>query len=138
MKRKNGKKSLFKKPGKYYALTGLFILTIAFVHFSMQLSFIQKENLRTIETANEIEIKPVSPVKQVVEIAPEHQVIEIPPEQIEVEKVTVIKIPEIVVKPEPRIQKKTAPPVRKTYKNREVPETRAERLRRAERILTGV
>lgn len=127
------KKSLLKKSGKYYVLLGLFIMTIAVVHFALQINFIQKEKLESIETAVEVE-KNIEP--EIETDAPENQVIGIQPEQYEVKKVEVIALPEYV-KPEHRLQKETAPakPVRK---KKEIPETRAARLRRAERILTGV
>jgi outer membrane biosynthesis protein TonB len=133
MKNTSGKKSLFKKSGKYYVMIGLFIMTIAVAHFALQMIFIQKENLQAVETAVEVEkniepnIEKNSPVKQVVEIEPE---------QVEVKKVEVITIPEYV-KPAPR-QQKEAVHAPKPVRKKEVRETRAERLRRAERILTGV
>ena len=123
------------KSRKYYALIGLFILTIAVVHFAMQLTFIQKENLRSVETAVETtqEVDTAPPVKQYIEIEPE---------QYEVKKIEIITIPE-KVKPAPRVQKESAAPaapapVRKIARKKDSGETRAERLRRAERLLTGV
>lgn len=133
MKYTSDKKFLFKKSGKYYALIGLFIMTIAIAHFSLQMNFIQKENLESVETAvgKEKNFK-----TEVEKNSPDKQLIEIAPEQYEVKKVEVITIPEIV-KPAPRQRKETVP-VPKPVRKKEVRETRAERLRRAERILTGV
>ncbi len=133
MKNTNDKKSIFKKSGKYYVIIGLFIMTIAVTHFALQMNFIQKENLQSVETAVgieknfETEVEKNSPAKQIIEIAPE---------QVEVKKVEVITLPEYV-KPAPRQRKETVP-APKPVKKKEVRETRAERLRRAERILTGV
>jgi hypothetical protein len=108
-------------------------MTIAVTHFALQMNFIQKENLQSVETAVgieknfETEVEKNSPAKQIIEIAPE---------QVEVKKVEVITLPEYV-KPAPRQRKETVP-APKPVKKKEVRETRAERLRRAERILTGV
>jgi hypothetical protein len=132
MKKPNGKLSL-KKSGKYYALIGLFIAAFAFAHFSMQLNFIQKENLRVIETAQENEISAPAP-------ASPPRVIEVAPDLIEVKKVEVITVPE-PVKTAPRARKETRkenPPRQRVVRKTEPRESRAERLRRAERILTGV
>ncbi|CAN5874899.1 hypothetical protein BH20ACI4_BH20ACI4_09520 [soil metagenome] len=133
MKYTSDKKSLLKKSGKYYALIGLFIMTIAVAHFSLQMNFIQKENLQSVETAVgngnnfKTEVEKNSPAKQIIEIAPE---------QYEVKKVEVITIPEFI-KPVPR-QLKESIAAPKPVRKKEVRETRAERLRRAERVLTGV
>lgn len=125
--------NIFKKSKKYYAMIGMFIMTIAVVHFALQMIFIQKENLETVKSAVEIE----NNFETAVEIkSPAKQIIEIEPEQVEVNKVEVITIPEFV-KPAPRQRKETVPAT-KPVKKKEVRETRAERLRRAERLLTGV
>lgn len=127
------KNPLLKNSSKYYVLIGLFIMTIAVTHFALQINFIQKEKLETIETAVEVERNIQPEIKTLAK-----PVIEIEPEQYEVKKVEVITIPEFV-KPAPRRQKEAAPaPVKSVRKKKEIHETRAERLRRAERILTGV
>lgn len=138
MNKTNGKSSLFGKSGKYYVLVGSLILIIAIVHFAMQISFIQKEtNLQSVETAVEKNTEIAPPFKQVIQIEPE---------QFEVKKIEVITIPE-TVKPAPRREKEIVPaktPIKTPSKKKSLPETkpdretRAERLRRAERILTGV
>lgn len=133
------KPRMLKKSGKYYAIVGLFILAIAVGHFTMQITFIQKETLRSDETAVEAD-KVIEP--KVENALPARQVIEIEPEQVEVKKIEVIKIPE-VVKTAPRRQKENVPvknpnskkAVRKVESDRE---SRAERMRRAERLLTGM
>lgn len=113
-----------------YTIIGAIILAIGISHFVLQVSYIQNENLETIETAADnpdYQVKPQPPVGQVITIEPE---------QIDVKKIKIIKIPEIVKLP-PRRPNETVSagkPVRK----KEARETRAERLRRAERILTGV
>jgi hypothetical protein len=106
-------------------------MTIAVVHFALQMIFIQKENLETVKSAVEIEHNFETAVEK---NSPAKQIIEIEPEQYEVKKVEVIAIPEFV-KPAPRHRKETVPAT-KPVKKKEVRETRAERLRRAERILT--
>lgn len=138
MNKITGKSSVFKKISKkHYTTTGGIILAIGIMHFVLQISFIQNKNLQSVESAveNKVEIVP-----------PAEQIITIEPEQVEVKKIKIITIPEVVkseaVKPEivktaPRRQKEAAP-VPKAVKKKEVRETRAERLRRAERILTGV
>lgn len=136
MKKTAGKSSILERISKYpYTIIGAIILAIGVSHFVLQISYIQTENLQSAETAaaNNIEIAP--PVKQIITIEPE---------QVEVKKIKVITIPETVkpevVKPVP-IRPKESIPARKTVRKKEVKEareTRAERLRRAERILTGV
>ena len=128
-----------KKSGKYYAIVGLFILAIAVVHFTMQITFIKEETLRSSETAVESD-KVIEP--QVENALPVNQVIEIAPEQVEVKKITVVTLPEIV-KSAPRTQEEiisVKTPNRKKIvrEGKSERKSRAERLRRAERILTGV
>ena len=113
-------------------MIGGVILAIGIVHFSLQIFFIQKENLQAVETAvseNEPEITP----------APEKRVITIEPEQFEVKKIKIITVPEIVRTPPVRQKEfvRMPKPVRKKD-FKEIRESRAARLRRAERILTGV
>lgn len=136
MTKGNENKFLSKNSGKYYMLVGLFIMTIAVTHFALQINFIQKEKLESIETT--VEVK--NSVQPVIERdSPVNQVIEIQPEQYEVKRVEVITIPEIVKRSPTRRQKAVVPArYNKPVKKKEVRETHAERLRRAERILTGV
>lgn len=108
-------------------------MTIAVAHFALQMIFIQKENLQAVETAVEVD-KNIEP--NVERNSPVKQVIEIEPEQVEVKKVEVITIREYV-KPAPR-QRTEAVPAPKPVRKKEVRNNRSERLRRAERILTGV
>ncbi|MEO6589303.1 MAG: hypothetical protein ABIP06_08365 [Pyrinomonadaceae bacterium] len=138
MNKTNGRK-LFGKSGKYYALVGSFILLIAVTHFVMQLSFIQKENLRSVETAVEVD-KVIEP--KVDNAVTTKQIIEIAPELVEVKKVEVIIIPE-VVKAAPRQSREIVPAVKISTRKKSVrqpnqsDQSRDERLRRAERLLTG-
>lgn len=119
---------------KYYAIIGAGILGIAFLHFGLQMIFIQNENLRSSEVAIETENKNIPPVK---ENLPAEKVIEIKPEQFSIKEIEIKKSPE-TLKAEPRRQKEFVAPERKVFKKKEMPETRAIRLRRAERLLTGV
>lgn len=138
MSNRNGK-TFFGKSGKYYAIVGSVILLIAVTHFVMQLSFIQKENLRSVETAVEVD-KVIEPKME--NAVTTKQVIEIAPELVEVKKVEVITIPE-VVKAAPRQSREIVPSVKTSNRKKAVRETnrydesRDERLRRAERLLTG-
>ena len=86
-------KLFFGKSGKYYAIVGSIILMIAVTHFVMQMSFIQKENLRSVETEVEVD-KVIEPKME--NAVTTKQIIEIAPEIVEVKKVEVITIPEIV------------------------------------------
>lgn len=126
MKKTSGKLAFLRRISiKHYTIIGAVILAITVMHFVLQISFIQKENLRAVETAPEI----VQPPEQAV------QVIEINPKEYEVRKVEIITIPEVVQPVAPR--QTEAAPVRIPSRKKPVRESRAERLRRAERILTG-
>ena len=103
-----------KKSRKYYAIVGLFILAIAVVHFTMQITFIKEETQRSVETAIESD-KVIEPHNR--KRFPAKQVIEIEPEQVEVKKIEVITIPE-VVKSTPRRQQEIIPV--KTPNNKKV------------------
>lgn len=136
MNKTTGKSSILERISKNpYTIFGAIILAIGVSHFVLQISFIQKENLQSAETAaaNKLEIAP-----------PAKQTITIEPEQFEVKKIKIITIPEIVkpevVKSVPSRHKESIParkPIRKK-EVKEVRETRVARLRRAERMLTGV
>ena len=130
------KLNLLKKSGTYYPFIGLLILGIAVIHFSTQVFFIQTENLRSEKIPTVSEVKNTLPAKNFIQIEPEQYEIE-KIEQYKIEKIKVITIPE-TVKTTPFHKKETIPQVRKSIKKKEVIETRAERLRRAERLLTGV
>lgn len=119
---------------KYYAVIGAGILGVAFLHFGLQMIFIQKENLRSVETAVEIENKNIP---QIEENLPVENVIEVKPEQFAVKEIEIVK-PSETAKTAVRRQKEVAAPERKAVKKKEANEPRADRLRRAERLLTGV
>jgi hypothetical protein len=122
-------------------------LAIGISHFALQIFFIQKENLQAVETAieNQVEIEAENIIENKIEnkaeiAPPAERIIRIEPEIFEVKKIKVITIPEIV-KSVPRRQMKIIPAreiVKKPVRKKEIPETRAVRLRRAERILTGI
>lgn len=129
------KKSFVSGSSKsYYLIIGTIILGIAFLHFGMQINFIQKETLRSFQAAIETEkvpieddVEPALPVEQALEISPEH---------LSEKKVEVTTVPEI--KAVPIRKKEIILPEPKVERKKEVRETRAERLRRAEKILTGI
>ena len=127
-----------KKSRKYYVIVGLFIMAIAVVHFTMQITFIKEETLRSGETAVESD-KVIEPIVE--NALPAKQVIEIEPEQVEVKKIEVITIPEVVKAASRRQQEiipvKTPNKKKVVREGKAERESRAERLRRAERLLTG-
>lgn len=132
-------KTFFGKSGKYYALVGSVILLIAVGHFFMQMIFIQKETLRSVET----EIKADKVIEPKMEnVVMTKQIIEIAPEVVEIKKVEVITIPEIV-KAAPRQSREIVPAIKASNRKKSIRQMNQndvsfnERLRRAERLLTG-
>lgn len=130
------KTSNFKKSTKYYATIGAGILGIAFVHFGLQMTYIQRENLRSYEAAvetNKIE------VPQTEENIPAEKTIEIKPEQVVIKEkeIEIIKVPE-VSKAVPRRQSEAVAPEKRNVRKKDTTETRTERIRRAEKLLTGI
>jgi hypothetical protein len=108
------------------------ILAIAILHFAFQFSFIRSENSENSRAA-EFPVKIEQPLPQVVEIKPAE--IEAK-KQFETKKITSVKPPKSVV---PIRQQRTEAAPSKPLLKKKVPvESRAARLRRAERILTGV
>lgn len=130
----NEKSSNLKKSTKYYATIGAGILGIAFLHFGLQMTYIQRENLRSYEAA--VETNKVE-VPQIEENIPAEQTVEIKPEQFAIKEIEVIRNPE-VTKTVPRRQIEPVVPEKRIVRKKEATETRTERLRRAERILTGI
>lgn len=124
------------KSKKYYMVIGAVILGIAVVHFGMQMFFIQKETLRSFESAIETDNVPFSDVETVEATSPVEQTLEISPEHLSEKKVAVITVPELKIVE--RRKKEFVTPEPKIIRKKEVRETRADRLRRAERILTGI
>lgn len=109
------------------------ILAVAIVHSVVQLSFIQSEYLRSAELTAQVE--GVKFEELTVETKqPGAQIIDVKPEEYKVRKVKVVTIPEYV-QPVARRQAETRAP---QTKKKVVRETRTARLRRAEKILTGV
>ena len=135
-----------KLTGKRRILIFAGILAVAVVHTAMQLSFIQGEKLRSVELTASAPAAPIEEVK-LPEFPSETKqdeaaaIVEIKPEEYEVRKVKVITIPERVQQ-QPvirRQQQQVVETVQPTVKRRSVrTETKADRLRRAEKILTGV
>jgi anti-sigma-K factor RskA len=133
---------LKKVSGKRYMVILAGILAVAALHFAAQISFIQNENPRSAELIALIEdLK--SDEKLAVEIKqPDTQTIVVKPEEYEVRKVKVITIPENE-QPVSRRQVEAIPPATAVApstqpKKKAVRDTRGARLRRAERILTGI
>ncbi len=134
---------------------GAGILAIVALHFFFQFSFINNDAVEMVKELNKpeqiAEIKPFAEVEQVekVETFPEIDpfVNQIDDKAVKSEtnyesnveakpkKSEFVKKPEIVSQPV-QVRPKTAPP-RNVNRNKEMKETRAERLRRAEKILTG-
>ena len=121
--------SFLKKISWKHAAIFIGILAVAAIHSLVQLSFIQSENFRSAELSAQIEN--LKPEELEVETKPvESQIIDIEPQKYDVRKVKVVTIPERISRPS-----EIAPP---QAKKKVVRETRAARLRRAEKILTGV
>lgn len=114
---------------KYYIILGAAILAITIIHFALQLSFIQTENLQVIETS----VNNIKPGRQTVDNKEEG----FDAEGYKAEKINDITAPK-TIQPVLRRQRETAPPTRILPKKKVNRESRAARLRRAEKILTGV
>ncbi len=139
------KLSFLKRTGKRnYAIASGAIFAIIVFHFVFQFSFIQSENFRSLQnltlTGQFNDTRQIAENIVVPEINKAEEEDEKPKVKIKTEYQT--KKPDVTKKPEitpPPIQsrRKTAP-VRTIIKRKvPQPETRAEQLRRAERILTG-
>jgi hypothetical protein len=101
------------------------------LHFISQFIFFQNENVYNDENT----LKPA--IEQVIEIKPEqvNAAIAAPPLVKTMPDAITHKTNKVIVQQPVR---KIALPVQKTVKKKQIRETRAERLRRAEKILTGV
>lgn len=109
------------------------ILAVAAVHFAVQFSFIQSEKLRSIESVVEIEnLESEDLAAETKE--PDRQFTGMKPEEFEARKIKAAAISE-KAQPLPRRQTEISQP---QIKKKIIPETREARLRRAEKILTGV
>ena len=144
-------KSVVRRKKEHFALAGLAICAIIVFHLAFQFSFIQSENVKIVEELSKNEQPEEAenfsePIDENVVEPDINDAVEMEAEQTESEKAeTRIKYetekPENIVKPKTvssRVQPrpKTAP--RSVIKKKDRRETRAERLRRAEKILTGV
>lgn len=127
--------SILKKIArKHYIIVGAAILVITVTHFVLQLSFIQTKNLQITEDLQVVET-PVENVK--LDKQPVgNKVEEFVAKEYKTTKIKDITAPKIV-KPAARRQPEIAPP-RILSKKKVNRESRAARLRRAEKILTGV
>lgn len=121
------KMSFLKKLSRSHKAALLGILVVALVHSAGQLYFIQDEKLRSAEVAAQ-KNPPRELTVESEEIEP--QAVEVKSEEFETQKIESVR----EAKPVLRRSAETDPPVRKKV----VRETRETRLRRAERILTGV
>lgn len=140
-KTRSNKSPRLKLSKIYPLLIGVGILVIMIAHFLMQMSFIETEQFRDAKLEMEVQTETVAvekPSAEIVKNAP--QIIEIVPEVYEVQPVKVITIPE-KVKFSPRRQVEDVPSAKTHPKKKAVrktkKETEADRLRRAEKILTG-
>lgn len=112
----------------HYTAAGAAILVIIILHFVSQFMFFQSE-----KASQEIE-------------AINHRSVEIKPEietggsetEAAAKKPEVADIPNAEAAPVAQPQSKPAPPTRVVIKKKESRESRAERLRRAEKFLTGI
>lgn len=114
----------------HYTIAGAAIFAIIVVHFVLQFTFIQSENFRSALTSI-----PPEPIKEKsVEIKTVNDEIKTNNEPI---KLDIVTIPKTAASTFPPPQRKTL--ISQTIvKKKEPRESRAERLRRAEKILTGV
>ncbi len=123
-------KSASKKKRKHPYIIGAAIITVFTVHFAWQVSFIQKGNLRVTEDILNSARLDVAPV----EVQPDEKAVEDKPElaanKLEVEETAKNVVPVKYVPPENK-----RPPVE--MKKNAAREPTAERLRRAEKLLTG-
>lgn len=149
---KTSSESFFKKlSGKRQMFILVGILAVATVHFVVQMSFIQSENLRSAEEmAAEVEIvdfedAPMASEETAMALKPSEQpVVEAKTESFAPRKA---KSEAISEKAAEKISEKISLPARRRLeiappvvqpKKKVVRETRAARLRRAEKILTGI
>jgi hypothetical protein len=127
---------------KKYAIIVLIILAITVGHFAIQMSFIESENKNIVESLSKTQpIIAPNPEPQIDEPVVENTDSEIkksdivlPPQPLKSPKA--VKAEKIVQKEPIRQPEPTAPkqkPLKKEFKH----ESKAERLRRAEMILTG-
>ena len=135
-----------KNSSSRYKIAGAAVLLVLVTHFVWQFSFIQEENLRAAETEFEL-IQPIGKPgaddqnKRAAEIETEAPIKTIEPEIVQEdddeESPKPIKIVK-TVQPSVRRQSETkSVPKNKAAREMPVRETRAERLRRAEKLLTG-
>jgi len=118
-------KTIFKRRN---AIGIVAILAIGVLHFVFQISFIQSEKTQVAE--NPVKIETIS--EQPAEIKPA----EIKPAEFEVKKADIILPP----KPAPQIKQRQTEiaPAKPQLKKKDSAPTKSERLRRAEKILTGI
>ncbi len=142
--RKNVKSLSLKKGGrKNYAILSRTILAIVVLHFAFQFSFIQSENFRLLQNLTKNwqfgQTENIAENTSVPEITKAYEEEKVKAEPVEKE---VKKAKPITVKKRQTstaVRKRTRPePTQNVIKRKAPqPETRAERLRRAEKILTG-
>jgi hypothetical protein len=140
------KKSFFKRfYKKHHIFVGAGILAVMIVHFIIQTAFIQSEKMRSVESEmqsenvnfSEIIVEEQKTFAPPVEVKPKDFGIE--SEDFEAQKINEVK-PAKEIKPIPRRQEREIAdksPVKKKVLRETKKETKAERLRRAEQILTG-
>lgn len=149
---KTKKTALLGKSGKFYALGIAVILIIALAHFAGQMFFIQNENLRALGSHADVEAPPLiengrsdvpAPTAEKSANRPDEISEKLPPAapqtnaSAKLRRTSAGRLP-AAAKPQIR-QSEEIVPVRETISRKKTTrETRADRLRRAERLLTGV
>lgn len=125
--------ALLNKPKqRYYIKVGAAIFVVIVLHFVSQFTFLRNENIQIEETSAKIENKQEN--KQTVENKPE---VEVKPDY-EAKNLNIPTTPVSVAVPKISEDEPKDAPSRAMPKKKELRESKAERLRRAEKILTGV
>lgn len=136
----NNKISSLKKNGKrnYAVLSGT-IFAIVVLHFAFQFSFIQSENFRILQ--NLTSLGEFGETAKIAENTSVPEITETDDEKVNEKAAVKIKRAKVVKKRQisKPIKKRTTITPKRNSVNKKAPqpETRAERLRRAEKILTG-
>ena len=124
---------------KRYAAAAVAIAAVIVLHFVFQFSFIQKQNLRLAEeSVRSAPLDALPDEKPEPRQEAEKEIIETKNRDYESKFEGVKAKPKIVSTTPVRPPPEKSPPARKAVKKKAPAESRAERLRRAEKILTGI
>lgn len=122
-------------PQKSHAMAAAIIFAVIVLHFASQFIFFQNEDNRTANISPEtisFNVEPAAGTVGNVEITPDE----------EAENIKIAVVPKPVqnaaVKTETEIAPSRTASPRLTMKKKEIRESKAERLRRAEKLLTGI